>query len=440
MKKDVHKKSERAVLITGGVPLRGDVRVPGAKNAATKELVASLLADEPVTLENVPRIGDVEVTIGMLKALGARVTAKGGRVKIDASKLKTPRVAEAFNRKNRIPILLLGPLLHRFGKAVIPALGGDVIGARPVDFHLEALKKMGAKIAMEGETVVATATRLTGAVIELPYPSVGATENTMLAAVKAKGKTIIRNAAVEPEIVDLARLLQSMGAIISLEVNRTWVIEGVDALHGATHRVMPDRLVAASFAVAAAITGGDIFIRDAEQESLMAFLNALRRVGVPYEIRENGIRFRAPKKIHPVAIETDVYPGFSTDYQQPFVVLLTQANGVSVVHETVYEDRFGYTEALRSMGAKIQLHKECLGSKACRYMNRDYRHSAIISGPTPLRAAEIVMPDIRAGFSYLIAALIADGTSRLTGVEHIERGYENIIGKLKKLGAKIKVV
>ncbi len=431
--------TQRSYRITGGVPLTGDVRITGAKNAATKELVAALLADEPVTLENVPQIGDVEVTFEMLRALGVKITRRDARVTVDASKLKTSHVAEAFSRKNRIPILLLGPLLHRFGKAVIPALGGDTIGARPVNFHLDALKQMRAEITMDGDAYVATAKRLTGVVIELPYPSVGATENIMLAAVKAKGSTVIKNAAVEPEIVDLARLLQSMGAIISLEVNRTWIIEGVDELHGATHQVIPDRLVAASFAVAAALTGGDLFVRGAQQENLMSFLNALRRVGVPYEIREDGIRFMAPKKIHPIAIETDVYPGFSTDYQQPFVILLTQAQGVSVVHETVYEDRFGYTEALRAMGAKIQLHKECLGSKACRYVNRDERHSAIISGPSPLHAAEIAIPDLRAGFSYLIAALIANGTSRLTGVEHIERGYEDIFGKLKTLGAKITV-
>ena len=352
---------------------------------------------------------------------------------MNAATLKTPKVAEAFSRKNRIPILLLGPLLHRFGSAVIPALGGDTIGARPLNFHLDALKHMGAEIITKDGVVIATAKRLTGARIELPFPSVGATENIMLAAVKAHGTTIIRNAAVESEIMDLARLLQAMGAIIHLDVNRTWVIEGVESLHGATHRVIPDRLVAASFAIAAAVTGGDIFVRDADQESLMSFLNALRRVGVPYDVREDGIRFMAPKRISPIVLETDVFPGFSTDYQQPFVLLLTQADGVSVVHETVYEDRFGYTDALRNMGAKIQLHKECLGSKPCRYTNRDYRHSAIISGSTPLHAADIVIPDIRAGFSYLIAALIAKGTSRLTGIEHIERGYEDIIGKLKNL-------
>lgn len=437
--KRTKQDTSRVYHVTGGSPLRGEVRVSGAKNAATKELVASLLADSPVTLKNVPRIGDVDVTAEILRDIGVAVQCNEDRMTVDPTRLSTAKVAEAFSRKNRIPILLFGPLLHRFGKAVIPALGGCTIGARPIDFHLDALKKMGAHISCTGDEYVATAKLLKGTVIELPFPSVGATENVMLTAVKAKGTTVIRNAAVEPEIVDLAKLLQSMGAIISLDVHRTWIIEGVEQLHGATHRVMPDRIEAASLATAASLSGGDVFLRGARQEDMLSFLNALRRVGVPYEIQEDGIRFLAAKELRPIVIETDVHPGFMTDWQQPFVILLTQANGVSVVHETVYEDRFGYTDALRKMGATIQLHKECLGSKPCRWVNRDYRHSAIISGPTPLHAAEIAIPDLRAGFSYLIAALIAQGTSRLMGVEQIERGYENIIGKLKKLGAKITV-
>lgn len=437
MKKSKYK--ERTYVVTGGQPLRGEVTIPGAKNAATKQLVAALLADEPVTLHNVPDIGDVHVTLEMIAALGAKVSFKNGTAIIDAKKLKTPKVAEAFSRKNRIPILLLGPLLHRFQIANIPALGGCTIGARPVDFHFEALRKMGAEIICEKGYYIAKAKRLKGTVVELPFPSVGATENVILAAVKAKGTTVIKNAAIEPEIMDLALLLQSMGAIINVDVNRTWVIEGVENLHGAEHRVVPDRIVAASFMIAAALTGGDIFVHDARQNDLMAFLNAARRVGVDFEIQKNGIRVMGAKKLSPIAVETDVHPGFMTDWQQPFVMLLTQAQGVSIVHETVYEDRFGYTEALVKMGAKIQLHRECLGSKPCRYLDRDYRHSAVIVGPTPLMAADIVIPDLRAGFSYLIAALIANGTSRLTGVELIERGYEDIIGKLKKLGAEIEV-
>ncbi len=432
-------KKERSYLVTGGKPLKGTVRVAGAKNAATKELVAALLTDEKVVLSNVPDIGDVAVTIEMLEDLGVKISRKADQVTLDASKLKNSRVSEAFSGKNRIPILFLGPLLHRFGEAAIPSLGGCSIGGRTVDFHVEALQKMGAVISCEGNTYMARTAGLKGAVIELPYPSVGATENVILAAVLAKGTTIIKNAAIEPEIKDLAMLLQSMGAIINLEANRTWIIEGVEKLGGANHRVIPDRIEAASFAVAAALTGGDVLIEEARQGSLLSFLNAMRKVGVPYEITEKGVRFMGAKKLKPIVIETDVHPGFMTDWQQPFVMLLTQADGVSIVHETVYENRFGYTDALRQMGANIQLHSECLGSKPCRYQHRDYRHSAVIVGPTPLKAADIRIPDLRAGFSYLIAALVAQGKSRITGVEIIERGYEDIIGKLKKLGAKIEV-
>lgn len=429
----------RSYAIVGGTPLRGEVRVSGAKNAATKQIIAALLTDEPVVLNNVPDIGDVRVTIEMIEALGAKVSFSKNRVQIVGAGVKTPEVAATFSRKNRIPILLFGPLLHRFGAAQIPALGGCTIGARPIDFHLDALKRMGADIVCEDGVYRASAKRLKGASIELPFPSVGATENIMLAAVKAKGTTIIKNAAVEPEIEDLAMMLQAMGAIIHLDANRTWVIEGVESLHGVTRRIIPDRIEAASFMVAAALTGGDVFVRDAHQVDLLSFLNALERVGVPLEVTDDGIRVRGAKRLNPITLETDVHPGFMTDWQQPFVMLLTQADGVSVVHETVYEDRFGYTDALVKMGANIQLHNACLGSKPCRYQHRDYRHSAIIVGPTPLKAADIVIPDLRAGFSYLLAALIAKGTSHLTGVELIERGYENIIEKLQGLGAKIKI-
>lgn len=431
---------ERAINITGGKPLQGEVRISGAKNAATKELVAALLTTEPVTLTNVPDIGDVDVTIEMLQGLGAKVDRDGDRVTVDASAMNTSSVTSAFSKKNRIPILLFGPLLSRFGTAAIPALGGCNIGKRPVDFHLSALREMGADISCANDEYLATTPeggRLRGTVIELPFPSVGATENVMLAAVLAKGTTVITNAAIEPEIHDLAMLLQSMGAIIQLDVNRTWVIEGVESLHGATHRVIPDRIEAASFAVASVLTKGDVTIVGAKQEHMLSLLNQIRRVGGDFEMLENGIRVFRTGDIKTATIETDVHPGFMTDWQQPFLILLTQADGVSIVHETVYENRFGYTEALRKMGAKIQIHTNCLGSKPCRYVNRNHPHSAVILGPTPLHAADIEIPDLRAGFSYLIAALIAEGTSRITGVDTIKRGYENIVGKLKGLGAQI---
>ncbi len=426
--------------ITGGAPLKGEVRISGAKNAATKELVATLLTSEPVTLTNVPQIGDVDVTIEMLEELGATVTRDGSHVTVDSSGMKESSVTAAFSGKNRIPILLFGPLLSRFGKAEIPALGGCKIGKRSVDFHIDALSAMGAQIdCSNGEYIanVAEGERLHGAVIDLPFPSVGATENVILAAVLAKGTTVIKNAAIEPEIHDLAMLLQSMGAIIQLDVNRTWIIEGVESLHRATHRVIPDRIEAASFAVAAVLTKGDVTIRGADQEHMLSLLNNLRRVGGEFEILDDGIRVFRTGDIKPATVETDVHPGFMTDWQQPFLILLTQADGVSIVHETVYENRFGYTEALRKMGANIEIQTNCLGAKECRFKNRNHPHSAIIVGPTKLKAADIEIPDLRAGFSYLVAALIAEGTSTITGVETIKRGYENIVEKMKALGAQV---
>ncbi|MDD5726040.1 MAG: UDP-N-acetylglucosamine 1-carboxyvinyltransferase [Patescibacteria group bacterium] len=429
-----------AYLVQGGHSLKGEVLVSGAKNAATKQLVAALLSDEPVILHNVPQIGDVSATIEMLEGLGVKVTVDGSTVTVDPRTLNTSQVSEALSRKNRIPVLLMGPLIHRFGEASIPALGGCKIGPRPIDIHLAGLEKMGAEVSEGDGYYKAKCKKLKAAMIELRFPSVMATETLILAAAKAKGTTVITNAAVEPEILDTAKLLQSMGAIINLETNRTWVIQGVERLGGAEHSVIPDRIEAASFGIAAALTKGSIFVRDARQDDLLSFLNAIRRVGVPFKVEKDGILFGHADEYQPVVLETDTHPGFMTDWQQPFVMLLTQAKGVSIVHETIFEDRFGYTEALVKMGANIQLHSDCLGSKECRFKHQNFLHSCIISGPTPLKSADICIPDLRAGFSYLLAALMATGESKVTGVEIIERGYENIIGKLGALGADIKAI
>jgi UDP-N-acetylglucosamine 1-carboxyvinyltransferase len=429
--------------IEGGTPLCGSVRISGAKNAATKQIVASLLTDEPVILHNVPHIGDTAVTLDLCTHVGMQYewdSAHGNTVRLQTPHVETPDVSLSFSGINRIPILLLGPLLHRFGSAVIPMLGGDDIGPRPVNFHVQALEQLGARIAFAEGRYYATADRLQGAVIELPYPSVGATENALFAAVLAEGTTRIRNAAVEPEVLDSVMLLQKMGAIIFVDTDRTIVIEGVDKLHGAEHTVINDRLEAASFAIAGIITGGDVFVEGAEQATMLTFLNKLRQVGAGFEIKPHGIRFYHPGcPLKPIALETDVHPGFMTDWQQPFVMLMTQIDGLSVLHETVFENRFGYTEELVRMGAEIQLFRQCLGEKPCRFKGRDHAHSCVVRGPTPLHAADITIPDLRAGFSYLVAAAVARGTSRIDGIRYVERGYENILGKFQSLGAKIHV-
>ena len=429
--------------IEGGKPLRGRVAVGGAKNAATKQIVASLLTEEPVTLHNVPRIGDTAITLDICQSVGLGSTWQGddsGTLHLHTPRICGPEVPLAFSGLNRIPILLLGPLLHRYGEAIVPMLGGDDIGTRPVDFHIAALTQLGASIRFEQGRYHATAKRLRGAAIELPYPSVGATENALFAAVCAEGVTRIKNAAIEPEIVDQVMLLQKMGAIIFVDTDRTIVVEGVDRLHGAEHTVMNDRIEAASFAVAGIITGGDVLVVGAEQAHMLTFLNKLRQVGAAFEVRPDGIRFFHPgRPLKPIVLETDVHPGFMTDWQPPFVMLMTQIDGLSVVHETVYENRFGYTAELVQMGAEIQLFRQCLGEKPCRFRSRDFPHSAVVKGTTPLQAADVTIPDLRAGFSYLIAAAVARGVSRIHGVDYLERGYPRVLEKFEALQANIRL-
>jgi UDP-N-acetylglucosamine 1-carboxyvinyltransferase len=343
-----------------------------------------------------------------------------------------------LSRKNRLAILALAPLLHRAHEAYVPTLGGDKIGPRPVNFHLDALEKMGAKIEVDHDGYRATvADRLKGTLIELPYPSVGATETILLAGVLARGRTVIRNAAIEPEIVDLIMMLQKMGAIIEMGAGRYIEITGVDSLHGCYHRILPDRMEVASYASLAIATRGEIFCQGAKHRDMITFLNAVRRMGADYEVKNDGILFKGEGQYRGLQLETDTHPGFMTDWQQPFVVALTQAEGTSVVHETVYEDRFGYTETLREMGADIVLFDTCLGEVQCRFRDHNYKHSAVIKGVTPLRAANIQLLDIRAGLACVVAALVAQGTSTLTGFEHLERGYEDLYGKLKSVGADI---
>ncbi len=426
--------------IEGGSPLRGTIRASGAKNAATKEIVAALLTDDAVVLHNVPRIGDVAITIDICRALGAEIDwIAEDTLRIRAADLRDVDVPVAFSGVNRIPVLLFGPLLHRHGRAAVPLVGGDDIGTRPVDFHVDALRRLGATVEQEGQTWQARARQLKGALIDLPYPSVGATESVLLSSVLAEGTTVIRNAAVEPEIMDQILLLQKMGALIAVEVDRAIIVEGVARLRGAEHRVLADRIEVASFAAAAVATDGDVFIEGAEQTTSMAFLNALRRVGGEFDVRPEGIRFYRGGELTAIALETDVHPGFATDWQQPFVVLLTQAHGLSVIHETVYERRFGYTKELRAMGATVQIYNTCVGAKVCRYRYGDHPHSCLVQGPTPLRGTTMTIPDLRAGFSYLIAALVAHGESKIDGAQYVERGYAAIPDKIDRLGGRCTV-
>lgn len=430
-------------IINGGKKLEGEIRLSGAKNAATKMMVASLLTAEPCAFSNFPDIGDTEITAELCRSIGSQISVSKND---EAATLfiHTPKITNAqvlsLTRRNRIPILALGPLLSRVGEAVVPMLGGDKIGPRPVDIHLNGLRAMGAIIEVKDNTYVAKAPNgLVGAKVVLRYPSVGATENTILAACLARGRTSIHNAAVEPEILDLIKMLQQMGAIIELGANRNIYIDGVNKLHGVNYEVMPDRNEAVSFACLAIATNGRILVREARQDDLITFLNTLRRIGGEYEVTKDGIIFyrQTNRELSAISIETDTHPGFMTDWQQPVAILLTKSVGESTIHETVYEDRFGYANDLIAMGAEISVSSACLGENKCHFAGAGFKHSAVIKGPRELRGAKLEVRDLRAGIAHVIAALSAAGTSVINGIEELDRGYVNLDKRLRGLGVEI---
>lgn len=420
--------------IDGGQPARGTVELSGAKNAASKFMIASLLTNEDVVLRNVPRQQETKITEEILTSVGAKVLWDDHTARISAAEVSTGSVG-GVSGKNRISILAIAPLLHRFGEAFVLVVDGDRIGKRPVNWHVMALQAMGVKVeeCADGYHAFAPA-GIAGALVELPYPSVGATETAILAGVLARGRTMIRNAAVEPEILELIKMLQKMGAMIEVGAGRDVEVIGVAKLGGCEMTVMADPLEAVSYACIALGTRGDVFVRGAMHEHLITFLNTVRRIGGSFAVEPDGIRFWAERPFVGIKLETDTHPGFRTDWQAPLVVVLTQAEGTSVVHETVYESRFGYVETLKTMGADIALFSNCMGELPCRFRGGNYQHSAVINGLTPLHAAEVVVPDIRAGLALIIAALVADGTSTLQGIEHLDRGYERLEEKLKGVG------
>lgn len=432
--------------IKGGLPLEGSVKAAGAKNAVTKLLVASLISDKKCVFYNVPNIAEVEITVELCREIGSEIAwdKEAGILETTTKTLKTTYVPQRFSGSNRIPILMIGALLGRTEEDIIvPTVGGCKIGKRPVDFHIQSLEKLGAKIEYremkkEGAYFSHAHHGLRGAIIHLPFPSVGATENTILAAARAKGTTVIKNAAIEPEIIDLILFLQKLGVAVSVDVDRTIRLQETHQFFEVEHTVLTDRIEAASFGMAAISTKGRVFVEGAYHTHMITFLNKLREVGGGFDVKNNGIEFyyRGPLK-GGVHVETDVHPGFMTDWQQPFVVLLTQAEGTSVIHETVYENRFGYTDTLRQMGGSIETFTQCLGGKECRFASQDFHHSIIIKGATPLHAKDIVIPDLRAGFAYVMAALLTPDESTISGLHFLDRGYEDIVGKLTSLGADI---
>jgi len=428
-------------FIEGGIPLTGSLVVRGSKNAASKLMVASLLTDKPSTIENVPMSAEIDITRELCEKIGSTVSVAGDHeIQIATPEVTTSLVPE-LSRKNRIPILALGPLLHRAGVAEVPVLGGCPIGHRPIDFHVAALREMGVEIERREHSYYAEAKEIRGADIAFPWPSVGATESVILAAVLARGGTRIENASVEPEIMNLIEMLRAMGAKISVrEEERSIKIEGVSSLNGARIRVMPDRNEIVSFATAALATGGSVCIENIEDWYLKTFLFTLDRIGAGYEKEGNGIRFFKKGPFHPASVKTESHPGFMTDWQQPFLVVLTAAEGISIIHETVYEDRLGYTEDLRRMGAYIEVSDVCPAGDECRFSGKGYKHVARITGPAKLKGTRIRIPDLRAGMAHVVAALAAQGESVLEEIHHLDRGYERIDERLQMIGADIRRV
>jgi UDP-N-acetylglucosamine 1-carboxyvinyltransferase len=433
--------SEILYEIHGGDPVRGRITALGAKNFVTKAMVAALLGNSPTTSTNVPEIGDVDITAQMLRAVGVVIEHRSGsELRIDARGLAAAQVPLPHSGSNRIPILLLSALLHRFDRVAVPLVGGCMIGKRGVDFHVRALEAFGARVEQsEAGYVAQRVGALRGTEVQLPYPSVGATETCLYLGTLAQGRSVIRNAATEPEIMELITMLRGMGAIIFTKPGREIVIEGVEYLRGTQMEVLGDRIEAASWACLAAASNGEIIVDGARPDSLGNFLSYFAKAGGGIELEgPQTIRFFRRERLRPCVLETDVFPGFSTDWQQPFAVVLTQADGVSVLHETVYEHRLGYLSVLDELGAMTQVYDTCLGGGPCRFNASAWPHSAIIQGPCDLQAVgRITVPDLRAGLAYIIAAVVAKGCTELHGAEFVERGYGNVVPRLRAMGVDI---
>jgi len=410
------------IIIENSGPLQGKVRISGSKNAVLPILAASLLNDQASIIEDVPPLKDVGVISEVLESLGATVeTIEEGTLRITAKEIKSVEAPYELVRKMRASFLVMGPLLARCGEARISMPGGCAIGTRPIDLHLKGFKALGAEVHIGHGFVEAKAEKLVGAKIYLDFPSVGATENIMMAAVLAEGDTTIENAAEEPEITDLANFLNKMGCNVRGAGTDTLKIKGVKTLKELSHRVIPDRIEAGTFMVAAAITGGDVIIENIITDHLRPVIAKLKESGA--EVIENGttVRVIGNEKKRPVDIKTMPYPGFPTDMQSQFMTLLCATKGTSMVTETVFENRFMHVNELKRMGARIKIEGR----------------SAVVEGGIPLQGAQVKATDLRAAAALILAGLIAEGTTELENIEHVDRGYVNIEQKFTNLGAKI---
>jgi len=408
-------------MIVGGNRLQGTVRVSGSKNSTLPIVAASLLLDGECTIKGVPRLRDVAVMRDVLVHLGADVVWEKDAMHINASSINCQDVSEDLMRRMRASNLVLGPLISRFKHAKISYPGGCNIGSRPMNLHMKGLQALGVEITEKFGYITARAQKLQGSEVYLDMPSVGATENLMMASIYAKGTTIIRNAAREPEIIDLQNFLNRMGAMVKGAGTDTIRVTGVDKLSGTTHTVIPDRIEAGTHMIAAAITGGDVIITDVIPEHLEPVINKLRETGVYVEVKDDQVRVVADKRPKSVDIKTMPYPGFPTDMQPQFMALLTVAENTSVVTETVFENRYKHVMELRRMGADIRLEGQ----------------TAVIKGMPRLSGATVEASDLRAGAALVLAALAAEDGTVLEQVEHIDRGYERLENKYNALGARI---
>jgi UDP-N-acetylglucosamine 1-carboxyvinyltransferase len=407
--------------IAGGYPLKGTIRVSGAKNSAVALIPATILADSPVTIEGLPEISDVEILKGLLEEIGGTVSFSDGEMRVDPSTMIPMPLPNGRVKKLRASYYLMGAMLGRFKKAVIGLPGGCYLGPRPIDQHIKGFEALGAQITNEQGAIYLRADELRGAKIYLDVVSVGATINIMLAAVRAKGRTIIENAAKEPEIIDVATLLTNMGAKIKGAGTDIIRIDGVDSLQGCRHTIIPDRIEAGTFMIMAASVGEGILIDNVIPQHLESLIAKLREMGVSVETRDDQVFISPGASLKSVDIKTLVYPGFATDLQQPFTTLLTKATGSSVVTDTIYGARFKHIDELRRMNANIKVEGR----------------SAIINGPVQLQGAKVKASDLRAGAALVIAGLMAEGITEITGLDHIDRGYSHLVDKLNGLGATV---
>ncbi|MDO6732787.1 UDP-N-acetylglucosamine 1-carboxyvinyltransferase [Marinovum sp. 2_MG-2023] len=417
-----------SIIVTGNGPLSGQIPIAGAKNACLTLMPATLLSEEPLTLTNAPRLSDIKTMTSLLQSLGAEVTSlqDGQVIAMSSHNIDNDTAHYDIVRKMRASNLVLGPMLARLGRAIVSLPGGCAIGARPMDLHVAALEAMGAEIELKDGYLHAKAPGgLKGAVHELRFASVGATENTVMAATLAKGTTVLRNAAREPEIVDLVRCLRKMGAQIEGEGTSEIVIQGVDRLHGATHPVVTDRIELGTYMIAPAIAGGEVECLGGRMELVAAFAEKLDEAGISVEETEKGLKVaRRNDRVRAVNVKTEVFPGFPTDLQAQMMALMCTAEGESVLDETIFENRFMHAPELIRMGADIEVH----GGQAR------------VRGVARLKGAPVMATDLRASVSLILAGLAAEGETKVARVYHLDRGYENLVRKLRGVGAHIERV